>query len=121
MPPAIARNPRRKLAWMKARAQQARDRLMQEYSECEMATPKIETTQCFSAGMVPKRQRLAFVKEEELNCMLEDRVGTPHISELQLDEDVATHLNIQELGLAGAVDMLVDEEEQTDRQPEMAR
>jgi hypothetical protein len=120
MPPAIARNPRRRMAWMKARAQQARDRLMQDYSNSEMVTPTIETTQCFRIGMVPKRQRSAFMKVEELDCMLKDRVGTPHISELQLDEDVTAHLHIQELGIAGAVDMLADEV-LTDGQSEMAQ
>jgi hypothetical protein len=110
MPPAMARNSQRRMAWMKTRAQQARDRPMQDYSDSDTATPIIETAPCFGVRMVPKRQRSAFVKEEELNCMLEDRVGTAHISELQLDEDVTAHLNIQELGMAGAIDMLADEE-----------
>jgi hypothetical protein len=106
---------------MKARAQQARDRLMRGYSDSEISKSTIETTPCFGVGLTPKRQRSAFVKEEELNCLLEDRVGTPHISELQLDEDVTAHLNVQELGLAGAVNMLVDGEEQRDMQSEMGQ
>lgn len=50
----------------------------------------------------PKRKWAAFVKEEELNCMLEDRAGTPHISELGYDEEALGGLNVEELCMAGA-------------------
>jgi hypothetical protein len=30
----------------------------------------------------------AFVKEEDLKCTLEDRMGTPHLSELQSDDEL---------------------------------
>lgn len=50
----------------------------------------------------PKRKRAAFVKDEELNCLLEDRAGTPHISELGYDDEVLASLNGEELGIAGA-------------------
>jgi hypothetical protein len=49
-----------------------------------------------------KRQHTALIMDEELNCMLEDRAGTPHISELR-DEEVLASLNTEELGIAGAM------------------
>jgi hypothetical protein len=107
MPPTVA--------WMKARAQQTRDRLLREYSDDEKPHQSFEPAQTFNevtpTKMGPKRQRSTFVKDEELKCMLEDRVGTPHISELQHDENITVHLDIEELGLAGEADLLITDEE----------
>ena len=61
----------------------------------------------FALESGPKRKQAAFVKEEELNCMLEDRAGTPHLSELQHDEDITATLNMEELGLAGQGDLFL--------------
>jgi hypothetical protein len=107
MPPTVA--------WMKARAQQTRDRLLREYSDDEKPHQSFEPAQTFNeitpTKMGPKRQRSTFVKDEELKCMLEDRVGTPHISELQHDENITVHLDIEELGLAGEANLLITDEE----------
>jgi hypothetical protein len=54
----------------------------------------------------PKRKRVALVKDEERNYMVEDRAGTPHISELRYDEEILASLNFEELGLAGAAEAL---------------
>jgi hypothetical protein len=111
MVPTVARNSHPELTWMKARAQQTRGRLLHEYSDEEKLKEPYHHAHIFNilvpTGVGPKRQRSAFVKDEELKCMREDRVGTPHISELQHDEDMTVQLDDEELGLAGAVDMLI--------------
>jgi hypothetical protein len=118
LPPTVARDPRRKMAWIKARAQQTRDRFLRQYSNDEKSDQQTE----FAMGLNeieptatgPKRQRSAFVKDEELRCMLEDRIGTPHISELWYDDNMAIHLGIEELVLAGETNVLVVEEDQVE-------
>jgi hypothetical protein len=106
------RRTRRDVAWTKARAQQARNKQMRKDTDSEVSEePRHEVRAPIHAMMNhigPKRRRAAFVKDEELNCMLEDRAGTPHISELQHDEDVFTSLSVEELGLAGDVESMVD-------------
>jgi hypothetical protein len=114
--PTVAHNPLRKMTWMKARAQQTRDRLSRQYSNDEKSDQRTEFTTDLNertpTTMGPKRQRSSFVKNEELQCMLEDRIGTPHISELQCDENVTIHLDVEELALAGEADVLVADEDQ---------
>ena len=56
----------------------------------------------------PKRKRVTFVKDEELNYMLEDRAGTPHISELRYDEDFFVSMRVEDLELARAAGELLD-------------
>jgi len=84
---------------------------MHEYSDNDRAWISRNSEQIFPERPLlefgPKRKQAAFVKEEELNCMLEDRAGTPHLSELQHDEDVTAALQVEELGLAGKVDTLL--------------
>tara|TARA_R110002003_G_scaffold116_26_gene10286 strand:- start:8726 stop:8998 length:273 start_codon:yes stop_codon:yes gene_type:complete len=57
----------------------------------------------------PKRKQTAFIKEEELKCILKDRAGTPHISELQFHDEVQSQMNVEELGQAGAAELVGDE------------
>lgn len=38
--------------------------------------------------------------------MLEDRAGTPHISELRHDEEMLMSPDVEELGMAGAVEAI---------------
>ncbi|KAJ4294041.1 Mitochondrial beta-keto-acyl synthase [Kalmusia sp. IMI 367209] len=49
----------------------------------------------------PRRKRSAFVQERELRCLIEDRLGTPHLSELQPGDDVNAQLNVEELSVGG--------------------
>ncbi|KAF2821368.1 hypothetical protein CC86DRAFT_470600 [Ophiobolus disseminans] len=112
LPFSVARNLRRKTAWMKAQAQHVRNRrCIQEASDHSSLCNSCNSKQPFdglgSHGFSPMRKRAAFVKDEELKCMLEDRAGTPHISELKQDEDVVTSLHVVELGLVGAVDVML--------------
>ncbi|KAF1938865.1 hypothetical protein EJ02DRAFT_425378 [Clathrospora elynae] len=110
MPPKVARDPRRKSAWLKARAQHARNRELQQYSEFEVLhvtlEPRPRPQRADSAVFGPKRKQAAFVKEEELKCFREDRAGTPHISELQPDDEVIAPLTVEELGMGGEAEAL---------------
>jgi hypothetical protein len=104
----------RKLAWTIARAEQTRDPLLRELPDKEKLNKPDEAMQIFKMLVLtlvaPKRQQSIFVKDEELKRMLEDRVGTPHVSELQYDEDMTAELCAEELALVGAVDMLIAKE-----------
>lgn len=52
----------------------------------------------------PKRKHPAFLLEEEPKCLMEDHVGTPHISELHVDDDEnTTQLKVEELSVGGEV------------------
>lgn len=110
MSSAVARSPRRRMAWLKAQARYARDCVIQEYSDLEKSSLPCDSRQpphlTTSLEPSPKRKQAAFVKDEELNFMLEDRAGTPHLSELQHDEEVTPTLLVEELGMTGAVDPL---------------
>jgi hypothetical protein len=59
-----------------------------------------------STSIGPMRKQCAFVKEEEMKFFREDRAGTPHISELQADDDVIAPLSVEELGMGGEVEAL---------------
>ena len=107
MPPAIARDPRRKAAWLKARAQTARDRAHKQGFGGEIGEhPYTLEKQACHVANGPKRQQIAFVKEEELKCILDDQAGTPHISELQLDGDSVGLSSVEELGMRGKANAL---------------
>ncbi|KAF7568391.1 FabB, 3-oxoacyl-(acyl-carrier-protein) synthase [Pyrenophora tritici-repentis] len=109
IPPAIARDPRRKTAWLKARAQTARDRAHLQNDGREVdENPCLLKKQdnCIATG--PKRQQIIFVKEEELKSILDDRAGTPHISELRVDDDSVGSFNIEELGVRQTWKRLID-------------
>jgi hypothetical protein len=109
IPPAITRSPRRKLAWTKARIQHARDheRATSGSDTQEMPSEPERLEEAGATSFGPMRKQSAFVKDEELMSLFEDRVGTPHISELRLDDDVSAHLNVEELGIAGEVEALL--------------
>ena len=51
----------------------------------------------------PMRKHCAFVQEQELKCLFEDRVGTPHLSEMQPGDKMNAQLNIGELSVGGDV------------------
>lgn len=112
IPPALARDPRRRAAWLKARAQYARDKGLHQCPVTEkMDTspePEPKVQRIGSGDFGPKRKHSAFVKEQELKCLIEDRVGTPHISELQPDDDVSPQLDVEELSMSGKVTALGD-------------
>lgn len=64
-------------------------------------SPEPEHCGSFPCRFAPKRKQSTFVKEEEMKFMFEDQVGTPHISELQLEDDVGAQLSVEELGMGG--------------------
>jgi hypothetical protein len=123
IPPAVARDPRRKTAWLKARAQFARNRALRydipgeaaDLPEDPMNFPmdipmdsetEAEEEAALFADIGPKRKQCAFVREEEMKWFREDRAGTPHISELQADDDVIAPLSVEELSMGGEVEAL---------------
>jgi hypothetical protein len=116
----VARNPRRKSAWLKARAQHARNQALRYEVEDEAVdfpndSPRDFETMAkqsiFSTDIGPKRKQCAFVMEEEMEFFREDRAGTPHISELQADDDVLAPLSVEELGMVGEAEALEEEED----------
>lgn len=79
LPKAVIRDPRRRAAYLKARAQYARDRRIQQL----LIGPDQEDT----TGSL--RKHAAFVVDEELHSEREGRADTPHLSEaLPGEEDV---------------------------------
>lgn len=95
IPPTTARDLRRKTALVKCHVRHTRGSLVWQQSDSKKSEVSIESTQvvgrAFTINSSLKRQRSAFIMEEELQCMLEDQIDTPHISELQLDEDIIAH------------------------------
>ncbi|OAF99252.1 uncharacterized protein CC84DRAFT_389074 [Paraphaeosphaeria sporulosa] len=90
----------------KAKAQYLRDR------NFRTASMPIEAPTALRVDNIPllnsesfklKRKHCAFVQEQELRCLFEDRVGTPHLSELQPGDDVNAQLNVDELSVGGEV------------------
>jgi hypothetical protein len=61
------------------------------------------TQAAHSTQIGPKRKQCAFVMEEEMEFFREDRAGTPHISELQADEEVMAPLGVEELAMVGGL------------------
>ncbi|KAF2675732.1 hypothetical protein K458DRAFT_206049 [Lentithecium fluviatile CBS 122367] len=106
IPRALAHDPRRIKAFLKARAQYARDKDTRRFSAGPAMSVCKEPEASPKQSLVdlgPKRKHSAFVKEEELKCLMEARVGTPHISELQADDDVSAQLKVEELSVASEV------------------
>jgi hypothetical protein len=108
IPPALANNPKLRGILMKARAQYARNRRLQTFAfspekdeSTNMTIDRTDINLLDSKG--PKRKHSTFVKEQELKCFLEDRAGTPHISNLQMDDDVSAQLNVEELSVGGDI------------------
>ncbi|KAF2448172.1 hypothetical protein P171DRAFT_207221 [Karstenula rhodostoma CBS 690.94] len=90
----------------KARAQCLRDRSFRSASipiEAPTALRADSITILTSEELKPRRKHCAFVQEQELRCLFEDRVGTPHLSELQPGDDVNAQLNVDELSVGGEV------------------
>jgi hypothetical protein len=107
IPPKIARDPRRKTAWLKARAQYTRDRHTQQHAEKDVMDLSPERLHRVGTGdFGPKRKQSAFVKEEELKYCREDRAGTPHISELQVGDELVAPLSVEELCMGGEAEAL---------------
>lgn len=110
MPAALARDPRRRIALLKARAQYARNRKMRTLSldpKLEVASVPRSPAKSSLVDFGPKRKHSAFLKEQELKFWIEDRVGTPHISELQPDDDVSSQLDVEELSVGGEMASLI--------------
>jgi hypothetical protein len=106
LPRAFTRESRRRNAWLKARAQYARDQAARRISSsptiCTCSSPHVGPEQALT-DVGPKRKHSVFVQEEEIKFLVEDRVGTPHISEIQADDDVSPQLNVEELSVANEV------------------
>ncbi|KAF1997093.1 hypothetical protein P154DRAFT_622696 [Amniculicola lignicola CBS 123094] len=85
IPFSIAHDPSRRAAWLKARVHYIRDRQLQLFpsktSEILPPTPPLSAQLPVALEFCPKRKHSAFVINEERKCRLEDRVGTPHLSE----------------------------------------
>jgi hypothetical protein len=97
------------IAWLKARNQQVRDCLFQQYSNDAIATASPQLVglkeRPTSAVCSPKRKQLALLQEEERKCSLEDQAGTLHISEILHEEDVSTYLTIVRTGNSESVEV----------------
>jgi hypothetical protein len=106
---AIARDPRRKTGWLKARVQHERDQKRRYCCDSEMGGVLIETeNRAVFNAIGPGCKQTAFVKDEELECTREDLAGTPHISELQTDDDVIAPFSMEELGMSGEAEALAE-------------
>jgi hypothetical protein len=101
--PRCSRNRRRRNA--KARAQRLRDRSFRSASVPIKAptTLSVDNLSFLSNELKPKRKHCAFVQEQELKWLFEDRVGTPHLSELEPGDAVNAQLNVDELSVGGEV------------------
>lgn len=61
-----------------------------------------------SAAPKPERKQIAVVKEAELKLRREEKAGTPHISEMESDEDII-NFTVQDLRLAGTTGFTIDQ------------
>lgn len=50
-----------------------------------------------------KKNQIILIQEEEMRCFCEDVAGTPHISELQTEDDVVAVPRIEVFGLGGEI------------------
>jgi hypothetical protein len=95
---------------LKARAQYTSDRKLQQHAQNDVTDYIVKTMQPIqqvkTSAFGPKRKQSAFVKEEELQCVREDRAGTPHNSELEVDYEVFAPLSVEELSMGGEADVL---------------
>jgi nitrogenase subunit NifH len=58
-----------------------------------------------SAVCSPKRKQLAHLQDEEQRCILDDRAGTLHISEIWHEDVVNTYSNIMRMEVGGPVEL----------------
>ncbi|KAF2270290.1 hypothetical protein CC78DRAFT_528767 [Lojkania enalia] len=118
MPAPIVRDSRRWASWVKARAQYARDRSARRSSPEQLETMSQDLASApegeQSVDIGPRRKLSAFVKEEELKFQLDERVGTPHLSELLPGDDVPTQPGADELSMSGKIAALEEAEAEVD-------
>lgn len=101
----ISRRDRRRRI-LKAKVQHLHDRTARSGSmlaSVNVAANAGGSSIIYSEEVKPKRKHCAFVQEQELECLFEDRVGTPHVSELQPGDDVNAQPNVDELSVGGSV------------------
>lgn len=107
MPSVIARDPRRKTSWLKARVQHERDRQRKQNRNREIDSTLVEAEEpALLMAISPERKQIAVVKQEVMKYSREDREGTPHSSELQPDDDMVTCCSVEELGMGGEAEIL---------------
>ncbi|KAF2794641.1 hypothetical protein K505DRAFT_274812, partial [Melanomma pulvis-pyrius CBS 109.77] len=107
--PSIVRHDDHRTNWVKARAHYARDRSLRSCSpgnRDDFPSPDPASRNAVRFDIRPKRKHSAFVLEEELKCQYEDRVGTPHLSELEPDDDVIRQLNVEALKMGSKITTL---------------
>ena len=103
----MARDVRREMGWLKARVQHERDRKRGRVLNIEMSNYLFKTEERTIPEVIgPERKQITFVKEEDREYVREDRAGTPHISELQADDDLFPPSDVEELSMGGEVDAL---------------
>ncbi|KAF1961959.1 hypothetical protein CC80DRAFT_500298 [Byssothecium circinans] len=107
-PPALARRAVQRTAWLQARAQYARNRKLKYFMSCrggkdveDIHNERQRNKSCEHGG--PKRKHSSFIQAEERKYELEAHAGTPHISNLQTDDDVSAQLQVEELSIGGEV------------------
>jgi hypothetical protein len=107
LPSAIARDPRRKTAWLKGRLQHERDQGRDHDHNSETVNSLgAAGKRVISIAVGPERKQIAFVKEEALEFSCDDRAGTPYSSELHVGDDVFAPISVEELGLSGEAEAL---------------
>ncbi|CAN9254489.1 unnamed protein product [Alternaria sp. RS040] len=110
----MARDVRREMDWLKARVQHERDRKRGRVLNIKMSNYLFKTEERTILEVVgPERKQITFVKEEDQECIREDWAGTPHISELQADDDLFPPSDVEELSMGGEVDTLAMSVRQT--------
>jgi hypothetical protein len=83
--------------------QQARNHFLRQYSRNGTAATSSQQVK-FTGGPTsavcsPKRKQLALLQDEEQRCILDDRAGTLHISEIWHEDVVNTYSNIMGMDL----------------------
>jgi hypothetical protein len=99
--------------WAKAQAHYARDRNLRSCSprnQNDKEEASSFTTDGSLIDISPKRKHSTPVVEEELKCLLEDRVGTPHPCTFEPDDDeVLSQLNLEISKVGSDLAVLEDE------------
>ncbi|RYN82145.1 putative 3-oxoacyl-[acyl-carrier-protein] synthase [Alternaria alternata] len=105
----MARDVRREMDWLKARVQHERDRKRGRVLNIEMSNYLFKTEERTIPEVIgPERKQITFVKEEDREYIREDRAGTPHISELQADDDLFPPSDVEELSVRQTWKRLID-------------
>jgi hypothetical protein len=85
------------------RTQQARNQFLRQYTRdgtVATSSQQVKSTGGpTSAVCSPKRKQLALLQDEEQRCVLDDRAGTLHISEIWHEDVVNTYSNIMGMDL----------------------